>query len=125
MWVLRCAWLCCSHQASSLYPSPTTGDYWPGEAENLLLGITEEARQAGKRAGKAPGSKPVAAARGKGSKVPLLSCPFRTPRALGSDSASFMCCCVSNLATPRPAVLQISPDFSASWLLPQSLVSNT
>lgn len=50
-------------------PSCGAGDYWPGEAENLLLGIAEEARQAGKRAGKAPGCKPTAANRGKATKV--------------------------------------------------------
>ena len=44
------------------------GDYWPGEAENLLLGIAEEARQAGKRAGKGAGSKANPAGRG-GKKV--------------------------------------------------------
>jgi hypothetical protein len=46
----------------------STGDYWPGEAENLLLGIAEEARQAGKRAGKGAGSKANPANRG-GKKV--------------------------------------------------------
>lgn len=57
--------------------SRRAGDYWPGEAENLLLGIAEEQRQAGKRAGKGPGptAKVSLAPRSKGSaKVPC--CPF-------------------------------------------------
>ncbi|KAK2080334.1 hypothetical protein QBZ16_000187 [Prototheca wickerhamii] len=33
------------------------GDYWPGEAENLLASIGEEARQAGKKGGPAGGSR--------------------------------------------------------------------
>ena len=45
------------------------GDYWPGEAENLLVGIAEEQRQAGKRAGKGQGpfTKVSLAPRSKGS----------------------------------------------------------
>ena len=55
------------------------GDYWPGEAENLLLGIAEEARQAGKRAGKGAGSKANPAGRG-GKKV----CVFATAGSPGT-----------------------------------------
>ena len=49
------------------------GDYWPGEAENLLNVIMEESRVAGKRGGGAAagaisGTKGGAAARGKTSK---------------------------------------------------------
>jgi len=33
-----------------------SGDFWPGEAENLLSSIFEEARQAGKKGKKAGGS---------------------------------------------------------------------
>lgn len=36
--------------------APGAGDYWPGEAENLLVGIAEEQRQAGKRASKGLGA---------------------------------------------------------------------
>lgn len=45
------------------------GDYWPGEAENLLGNISEEARQAGRKGNKGSltaGGKP----RAKSAKVP-------------------------------------------------------
>lgn len=47
------------------------GDYWPGEAENLLGNISEEARQAGRKGNKGSltaGGKP----RAKSTKVPSL-----------------------------------------------------
>ncbi len=46
------------------------GDYWPGEAENLLGKMSEEARQAGRKGNKGSltaGGKP----RAKSAKVPL------------------------------------------------------
>lgn len=48
-----------------------TGDYWPGEAENLLGNISEEQRQAGRKGNKGSltaGGKP----RAKSAKVSLL-----------------------------------------------------
>lgn len=57
-----------TEHVSDTMACPPPGDYWPGEAENLLLGIAEEARQAGKRAGKGAGSKANPAGRG-GKKV--------------------------------------------------------
>jgi hypothetical protein len=44
------------------------GDYWPGEAENLLSSISEEARQAGKKGKKAGGSGKGAVRPGKKGK---------------------------------------------------------
>lgn len=47
---------------------PFAGDYWPGEAENLLGNISEEARQAGRKGNKGSltaGGKP----RAKSAKV--------------------------------------------------------
>ena len=49
----------------------TTGDYWPGEAENLLGNISEEQRQAGRKSNKGSltaGGKP----RAKSAKVSPL-----------------------------------------------------
>lgn len=41
----------------------STGDYWPGEAENLLSAISEEARVAGKKNKKQPNTNSKGAAR--------------------------------------------------------------
>ena len=71
------------------------GDYWPGEAENLLQGIAEEQRQAGKRAGKGSGAKP-SGPRGKASaKVP--------PASLSVSAVATSTGCSTQ---PRSAVLQ-------------------
>lgn len=57
-------------KASAAHMPYLEGDYWPGEAENLLINIAEEHRQAGKRAkgsGGAAVAKPAFAPRSKGS----------------------------------------------------------
>lgn len=49
-----------------------TGDYWPGEAENLLGNISEEQRQAGRKGNKGSltaGGKP----RAKSAKVTIIT----------------------------------------------------
>ena len=56
-----------------LHMSDAAGDYWPGEAENLLGNISEEARQAGRKGNK--GSLTAAGKpRAKSAKVPLVPC---------------------------------------------------
>ena len=73
---------------TALHACVAPGDYWPGEAENLLLGIAEEARQAGKRAGKGAGSKANPAGRG-GKKV----CTHATAGSAGQATCFGRCDC--------------------------------
>ena len=64
---------------------PSAGDYWPGEAENLLGNISEEARQAGRKGNKGSltaGGKP----RAKSAKVTSpSSCSNNKPTTLVSS----------------------------------------
>ena len=61
----------CSASLANFESVLCTGDYWPGEAENLLGNISEEQRQAGRKGNKGSltaGGKP----RAKSAKVSLL-----------------------------------------------------